>query len=150
MNRSTHLPRKLRTNPQTSTRIRTRTRTTDPTRVPTYLRVLPTTFHTYQIILPGRRAQASIAMEEGLEIALCSSWMKLRVFLSLFRLVYQVVFTFRSCPSVREADGWKDAVHQEMKNLRSHDVYALVTRMNGIRTLKIRLDISSKVQEWRF
>jgi len=40
-----HLPRELRMSPQTSTRMRrTRTRTTDPTRVPTHLRVLSTTF----------------------------------------------------------------------------------------------------------
>jgi len=44
--------------------------------MPTHLRVLPTTFRTYQILLPTRRAQVSFAKEEGVEIALCSSWMK--------------------------------------------------------------------------
>ena len=81
-----------------------RTRMTGPTRVPTHLRILSTTFRTYQILLPNRRAQVSFAKEEGVEIALCSSWMKQRILLSLFRPVYQVVFTFRSCPT-READG---------------------------------------------
>jgi len=36
-----------------------------------------------------------------------------------------------------DADGWKDAMDQEMANLRSHNVYELVPRMNGMRTLKL-------------
>jgi len=36
-----------------------------------------------------------------------------------------------------DADGWKDAMHQEMANLKSQDVYELVPRMNGMRTLKL-------------
>jgi len=36
-----------------------------------------------------------------------------------------------------DADGWKDAMDQEMANLKSHDVYGLVLRMNGTRTLKL-------------
>ena len=36
-----------------------------------------------------------------------------------------------------DADGWKDAMDQEMANLKSHDVYELVPRMNGMRTLKL-------------
>ena len=45
--------------------------------------------------------------------------------------------------SVREAmvssaaDGWKDAMDQEMANLKSHDAYKLVPRMDGMRTLKL-------------
>jgi len=35
------------------------------------------------------------------------------------------------------ADGWKDAMDQEMANLKWHDVYELVPRMNGVRTLKL-------------
>jgi len=41
---------------------------------------------------------ASFAMVEGVERARCSSWMKKRILLSLFRPVYQVVFSFPSCP----------------------------------------------------
>jgi len=94
MNRPAAPLRELR---KTSTRMRrTRTRTTDPTKMPTHLRVLSTTYH---VILQSRRAQASFAMKEGLEMALCSSWMKQRILLSLFRPVYQVVFSFRSCPT---------------------------------------------------
>ena len=47
----------------------------------------------------SRSAQASFAMEEGVEIAPCTSWMKQHILLSLFRPVYQVVFRFRSCPT---------------------------------------------------
>ena len=36
-----------------------------------------------------------------------------------------------------DADGWKDAMDQEMANLKSHDIYELVPRMNGMRTLKL-------------
>jgi len=79
-------------------------------------------------------------MEEGVEIALC--WMKQRILLSPF---YQVVFSFRSCPtrvardatSSPDADGWKGAMDQEIANLKSHDVYELVPHMNGVRTLKL-------------
>jgi len=45
--------------------------------------------------------------------------------------------------SVREAmasphaDGWKDAMDREMANLESHDVYELVPRMPGMRTLRL-------------
>ena len=49
-----------------------------------------------------------------------------------------------------EADGWKGAMDQEMENLKSHDVYELVPRMNGRRTLKPRLGVPPEVQEWRF
>jgi len=36
-----------------------------------------------------------------------------------------------------DADGWKDAMGQEMVKGKSHDVYELVPRMNGTRTLKL-------------
>jgi len=35
------------------------------------------------------------------------------------------------------ADGWKDAMDQDMTNLKSHDVYELVPHTNGMRTLKL-------------
>ena len=76
-----------------------RTRTMDPTRMPTHLRVLSTTFRTYRVTLQSRRAQASFAVEEGVEISLCSAWMKQRILLSLFRLDYQVLFSFRNYPT---------------------------------------------------
>ena len=43
-----------------------------PTRMPIHLRILSTTFRTYQIIHQSRHAQANeFAMEEGVEIELC-------------------------------------------------------------------------------
>jgi len=36
-----------------------------------------------------------------------------------------------------DANGWKDATDQEMANLKFHDVYELVPRMNVMRTLKL-------------
>jgi hypothetical protein len=36
-----------------------------------------------------------------------------------------------------DADGWKDAMDREMKTLKDHDVYELVPRTNGMRTLKL-------------
>jgi hypothetical protein len=36
-----------------------------------------------------------------------------------------------------DADGWRDAMRKEMDNLRSHDVYELVLRVPGMRTLRL-------------
>ena len=36
-----------------------------------------------------------------------------------------------------DADGWKDAMDQEIANLKSHNVYELVPRTNGMWTLKL-------------
>ena len=80
-----------------------------------------------------------------MEIASCSSWIKHHILLSLLRRVYQVVPSLRSCPThvvweamaSPDADGWKDVMDQEMVDLKSHDVYELVLRMNGMRTLKL-------------
>jgi len=36
-----------------------------------------------------------------------------------------------------DADGWKDAMDQEIANLKSHNVYELVLRTNGMWTLKL-------------
>jgi len=113
----------------------------DPTRMPTHLRVLSTTFHTHLVPLRSRCAQASFAME--VEIVPCSSWMKQRILLSRFWPVYRVVFSFRSCPTcvVGEAmaspntNGWKNVM--EMANFKSHNVYGPVPRTNGMRTLKL-------------
>jgi len=72
--------------------------------------------------------------------------MKQRILLSLLRPVYQLGIQLSQLPdprSVREAmaspdaDGWKDAMGQEMAKLKSPDVYELVPRMNGTRTLKL-------------
>jgi len=35
------------------------------------------------------------------------------------------------------ADEWQDSMDQEMGDLKSHDVYGLVPRMNGMRTPKL-------------
>ena len=56
--------------------------------------------------------------------------MKQRI-LSLFRSIYQVVFSFRSCTTCEamaspDVDGWKDAIDQEMVDLKSYGVYELV------------------------
>ena len=36
-----------------------------------------------------------------------------------------------------DAEGWKEAMDQEMKDLKDHDVYELVPRATGIRTLRL-------------
>ena len=36
-----------------------------------------------------------------------------------------------------DANQWKDAMGREMENLKSHDVYELVPRTNGIHTLEL-------------
>jgi len=36
----------------------------------------------------------------------------------------------RAADDVPQTDGWKDAMDQEMANLKSHDVYELLPRMN--------------------
>ena len=36
-----------------------------------------------------------------------------------------------------DADQWKEAMGPEMEGLKSHDVYGLVARTNGMRTLKL-------------
>ena len=36
-----------------------------------------------------------------------------------------------------DADQWKEAINREMENLKSHDVYELVPRTNGVRTLHL-------------
>ena len=36
-----------------------------------------------------------------------------------------------------DADQWKEAMDWEMESLKSHDVYELVPRTNGMRTLKL-------------
>jgi len=38
----------------------------------------------------------------------------------------------RDATASPDADGWKGAMDQEMVNLKSHDVYELVQRMNGM------------------
>ena len=35
------------------------------------------------------------------------------------------------------AGGWKDVVDQETANFKSHNIYELVPRTNGMRTLKL-------------
>ena len=39
--------------------------------------------------------------------------------------------------SVALADQWKEEMDREMEGLKSHDVYELVPRTNGMRTLKL-------------
>jgi len=46
---------------------------------------------------PSKSTRSGLIRKEEVEIALYSPWMKLPILLSLFWLVYQVVFTFRSC-----------------------------------------------------
>ena len=36
-----------------------------------------------------------------------------------------------------DAEGWRDAMDQEMENLKSHDVYELVPQVSGMRTLPL-------------
>ena len=48
---------------------------------------------------PSKSTRSGLIRNGGVEMALRSSWMKQRILLSAFRLVYQVVFSFRSCPT---------------------------------------------------
>jgi len=43
----------------------------------------------------------------------------------------------REAMAAPDAEGWKDAMDREMENLRSHDVYDLVPRAPGLRTLRL-------------
>ena len=43
----------------------------------------------------------------------------------------------REAMAAHDADGWKAAMTKEMTNLKSHDVYDLVLRTPGIRTLRL-------------
>jgi hypothetical protein len=39
--------------------------------------------------------------------------------------------------AAHDADGWKEAMNKEMATLKLHDVYELVPRVRGLRTLKL-------------
>ena len=43
----------------------------------------------------------------------------------------------REVMAAPDADEWKEAMDREMENLKSHNVYELVPRTNGMRTLKL-------------
>jgi len=43
----------------------------------------------------------------------------------------------RDATSSPDADGWKGAMDQEIANIKSHDVYELVPRVNGMQTLEL-------------
>ena len=43
----------------------------------------------------------------------------------------------REAVDAHHADGWKEAKDKEMANLKSHDVYELASRVEGLRTLKL-------------
>jgi hypothetical protein len=42
----------------------------------------------------------------------------------------------REAMTAHDADGWKEAMNKEMENLKSHDVYELVPRVKGLRTVR--------------
>ena len=43
----------------------------------------------------------------------------------------------REAMAAPDAEGWRDAMDREVQNLQSHDVYELVPRMSGMRTLRL-------------
>ena len=43
----------------------------------------------------------------------------------------------REAMAAPDAEGWRYAMDKEMKNPRDHDVYELVPRASGIRTLRL-------------
>jgi hypothetical protein len=43
----------------------------------------------------------------------------------------------RDAMAAHNADGWKEAMNKEMASLKSHDIYELVPRVRGLRTLKL-------------
>ena len=90
-------------------------------------------------------AQASFVIEEGVEIALCPSWMKHHILLLAFWLVSQVVFSFRSCPTCecKRGDGipwhwWLDGCYGEgdVKPQVSQCLWTSAV-MSGMQTLKL-------------
>ena len=43
----------------------------------------------------------------------------------------------REAMAAPDAEGWRDAMDREMKNINPHDVYALVPRASGMRTFRL-------------
>ena len=63
-----------------------------------------------------------------LTVVPCSFSMRQRILQSRLRPFYLALAL---------ADQWKEEMDQEMEGLKSHEVYELVPRMNGMRTLKL-------------
>ena len=49
-----------------------------------------------------------------------------------------------------DADGWKDVMDRVMQNLKSHEVYELVPRTSGVRTLTLGWVIHRKLRNGVF
>ena len=56
----------------------------------------------------------------------------------------------REAMAAPDADGWKDAMDREMENLRTHDVYEMVPRVPGMRTLRLRWVLHRKFKNGIF
>ena len=56
----------------------------------------------------------------------------------------------REAMAAPDADGWKEAMDREMKNLESHDVYDLVPRAPGMRTLRLGWVLHRKFKNGTF
>ena len=73
----------------------------------------------YEVLhIPGHHVRLTVVP--------CSFSMRQRILQSRFRPVYLAL-----------ADQWKEEMDQEMEGLKSHGVYELVPRINGMRTLKL-------------
>ena len=56
----------------------------------------------------------------------------------------------REAMAAPDAEGWRDAMDTEMKNLESHDVYDLVPRAPGMRTLRLGWVLHRKFKNGTF
>ena len=65
--------------------------------------------------------------------------MRQRILQSRFPSVYPTYPALTGACAIADpdADQWKEAMDLEMENLKSHDVYELVARTNGMRILKL-------------
>ena len=56
----------------------------------------------------------------------------------------------REAMAAPDADGWREAMDREMENLRSHDIYELLQRALGMRTLHLRWVLHRKFKNGSF
>ena len=58
--------------------------------------------------------------------------------------------SLREALAVPDADNWRDAMGCEMENLRAHDVYELVPRASGARTIRLGWVLHRKFKNGTF
>ena len=58
--------------------------------------------------------------------------------------------SLREALAAPDADDWRDAMDREMENLRAHDVYELVPRASGARTIRLGWVLHRKFKNGTF